>query len=234
MSTATKPWHLPERPVVVENTATTEENSTPQNHTPAPTAETAPAKQRTPLSRDQILDATQTCLSELGYDGTTIRKIASQLGCAVGSIYRYFKDKRDLLAGVTQRRFAPVLEKAEAGHALRDAIELYIRTAASEPEQYRLMFWLASLNDTQAERPLPDVIEQIIAKWAAQADTSADKVEEAWCMMHGGLMIGTPHQNLASRTLRLLGIEASSRPTMLPSSPVVVNAQAPEAEASVS
>ena len=59
----------------------------------------APTDGRTPthLSRDQILDATGRCLASRGYDATTIRTIAGVLDCAVGSIYRYFRDKRELL-----------------------------------------------------------------------------------------------------------------------------------------
>ena len=48
------------------------------------------------LGRRRILDATQRCLCQEGYDATTIRRIASQLGCAIGSIYRYFADKHEL------------------------------------------------------------------------------------------------------------------------------------------
>ena len=60
-------------------------------------SEAEPVRVPAVLSRGQILDATETCLAELGYDGTTIRAIAKRLDCAVGTIYRYFRDKRSLL-----------------------------------------------------------------------------------------------------------------------------------------
>ncbi|QDU70890.1 TetR/AcrR family transcriptional regulator [Mucisphaera calidilacus] len=232
MNTAAKPWHLPERPVVVESNLNDDPTKTNNDNAPQASDETK-TRQRTPLSRDQILDATQICLSELGYDGTTIRKIASQLGCAVGSIYRYFKDKRDLLAAVTQRRFQPVIELSANPQTLPAAVEKYIELAASEPEQYRLMFWLASLSDTQAERPLPAIIEQILATWAQQTDASADQIDEAWCTIHGGLMIGIKQHDLAGRVLRRMGVEPASRPVMLPKSPVVVDAAPAASEAQV-
>ena len=102
-----------------------------------------PPRRTATLDCDRILDATAHCIDELGYDDTTIRKIAKHLGCAVGSIYRYFTDKRELLSGVTQRRFEPVLVFSTGGGPVDDAEVLYERAALEQPEQYRLMFWLS-------------------------------------------------------------------------------------------
>ncbi|MEQ9454228.1 MAG: TetR/AcrR family transcriptional regulator [Phycisphaeraceae bacterium] len=202
MSSITKTWPLPERPVVVNPV----EKVTHNNHAEGNQQEqAAKPRSRAPLSRDQILEATQVCLNDLGYDGTTIRKIASQLGCAVGSIYRYFKDKRDLLAEVTQRRFDPVLELIEDGAPAARSLERYIEVASAEPEQYRLMFWLASLSDKEATRALPGMIEKLLAAWSMQTGASAEKLDAAWCVVHGGLMIGLPTQQLVDRAMAVLG-----------------------------
>ena len=147
------------------------------------------------LSRAQILHATAMCLAEEGYDGTTIRRIAKQLNCAVGSIYRYFDDKRSLLDAVTQARFEPVAQVA-AVSAERSAA-LYAHAAADEPQQYRLMFWLASISK-QDDKPeadqklipgVPPIVSQIIDEWARQMGDRR-KAERFWSQLHGRIMLG--------------------------------------------
>ncbi len=159
---------------------TTTESSAPA---PTPTVKT-PAVH---LSRAQILHATAICLAEVGYDGTTIRRIAKQLNCAVGSIYRYFEDKRSLLDAVTQARFEPVAQVAEVS-AERSAA-LYAHAAADEPQQYRLMFWLASVGRPDGVPGVPAVIQQIIEVWARQMGDRR-KAERFWAQLHGRIMLG--------------------------------------------
>src|SRR5690606_26188179 len=95
------------------------------------------------LSREQIMQATMASLTEEGYDATTIRKIAGRLDCAVGSIYRYYKDKQELLSLVTQQVLAPVVIALDAGESFHHSVAHYHRIVTQHPETYRLMFWLA-------------------------------------------------------------------------------------------
>lgn len=139
------------------------------------------------LSREQILDATLECLLADGYDGTTIRRIARELNCAVGSIYRYFTDKRELLDAVTQRRFVAVAEWIEGGATMREGFGAYAQVAGEQPELYRLMFWLQSVG---AENPqMPAIIERIIDGWARQL-SGRRTAERLWSHLHGGIMLG--------------------------------------------
>ncbi len=142
------------------------------------------------LDRDQILDATAACLDEEGYDGTTIRKIAKRLDCAVGSIYRYFTDKRELLDAVVQRRFEAVAEAVEAGDHPDATARLYLDAARSGPEQYRLMFWLAAVGRAPDQpAALPSVLERVLAGWANQlGDVNAARCR--WALLHGQVMLG--------------------------------------------
>lgn len=155
-------------------------------------------KRPTHLDRTQILDATEASLNQLGYDGTTIRQIAKRLNCAVGSIYRYFKDKRSLLDAVTQRRLSPVIQLLEEGASVEESLELYGQIARSEPQQYRLMFWLAIASGSSNDGPIgskdgvpavPKVILQILEAWAARLG-SAQEAQQLWALVHGQLMLG--------------------------------------------
>ena len=146
---------------------------------------------RTPthLSREQILDATAACLAEMGYDGTTIRRIAKRLDCAVGSIYRYFDDKRALLAAVVQRRFEPVIERIEQGAPIDSVADYYALIAGEQSELYRLMFWLASVGKEQQANTVPPAIRSIIEGWTKQIG-DARVAESYWSQLHGAIMLG--------------------------------------------
>ncbi|MBV7331169.1 TetR/AcrR family transcriptional regulator [Chloroflexi bacterium TSY] len=53
--------------------------------------------------RNEILDAATDLFAELGYNKTSIRKVAQRAGIADGTIYYYFKNKNDLLIGIIDR-----------------------------------------------------------------------------------------------------------------------------------
>ncbi|MCX5659829.1 MAG: TetR/AcrR family transcriptional regulator [Planctomycetota bacterium] len=149
------------------------------------------------LSREQILAATSRCLHQEGYDATTIRKIASLLNCAVGSIYRYFRDKHELLSIVTQQVLEPVVAANDSGESVERTARLYHQIVLSSPESYRLMFWLACQGalDTQEDEMagpghsrLPRVIRRIVDGWAARMGSAS--AERCWSMLHGLVLMG--------------------------------------------
>lgn len=140
------------------------------------------------LSRSQILLAADRVLAEAGYDGTTIRRIAGELDCAVGSIYRYFVDKRELLGAVVQRRFEPLAQRLEAGEPSAVAARAYVDLARAQPQYYHLMFWLAAV--AQPRRPaIPAVVRRMILAWSEQLG-GAD-AEQLWMRLHGAVTLGT-------------------------------------------
>ena len=185
-----RPADLLSRPVRVEPTVVGPPASASSSASEPDEGAPAAAKGRTtPLDRGQILDATAECLHENGYDGTTIRKIAGLLGCAVGSIYRYFEDKRELLDAVCQRRFHAVAEHAELGTHIAKTARLYLLAAAENPELYRLMFWLASVGRRESKQPPPAVVARVLDGWTDQLG-SYDAAVGLWGQLHGGIMLG--------------------------------------------
>lgn len=172
----------------------------------------------TPLDRESILLATAACLDEAGYEGTTIRRIARRLDCAVGSIYRYYADKRELLAEVCDRRFEPVREAAYT-ESPRAFAQRYLAAAEARPESYRLMFWLAALprasdasaTTVKAQTPetpeaheaiesleaqgvpgvpgVPGVVREIVEAWSRRLGSRAG-AERMWFHLHGRASLG--------------------------------------------
>ncbi|MEO0587932.1 MAG: TetR/AcrR family transcriptional regulator, partial [Planctomycetota bacterium] len=152
-------------------------------------SETDTPRRRPSLDRDRVLDATLVCLQEFGYDGTTIRRIARELGCAVGSIYRYFRDKRELLVALAEREFAGVEAAVTRNEPLDATIALYRRTADDCGSLYRLMFWLAGSEDSGPTLPRPVI--RVLDGWTL-ALGDRDKAERVWAQLHGSIMLNKP------------------------------------------
>ena len=139
------------------------------------------------LSRRPILEATEACFVETGYDGTTIRAIAARLDCAVGSIYRYFTDKRELLLAVGAAAMQPVIDGLEVGDSLETSRHRYAQQARRHAQLYRLVFWLAWTPQNQAALPQP--IQGIIDRWEDLLGDAA-AARRSWAELHGTIMLG--------------------------------------------
>ncbi len=61
----------------------------------------------TSSTRDQILDAAESLFAQRGYQGTTIKLVAEQVGVQGPALYKHFAGKRALYEEVLERLFAP-------------------------------------------------------------------------------------------------------------------------------
>lgn len=100
------------------------------------------------LTREVIHRAAADLLVESGYAEFSLRKLAARIGYTPTTIYRYFKDKDELVASVLMagfHEFGRVLAAAAAStpepFARMDAIgRAYIRFGLEHPVLYRVMF----------------------------------------------------------------------------------------------
>ena len=159
------------------------------------------------------MDVTAACLAEVGYDATTIRQIAKRLGCAVGSIYRYFSDKRCLLDTVSQQMLEPVAIMAEAGEPLERGMAMYHGLATRSPQVYRLMFWLSAVNDKAKSDgdsglddkgdTLPGVVKRIIDGWSVLLGNHL-LTQRCWATLHGTVLLGQNEGTVLALIRRLI------------------------------
>jgi len=141
------------------------------------------------LSRDQILDAAAACLADGGYESLTIRNLARRLDCAVGSIYRYFADKHELLTECGVRLMQPVVDELESPRPGYSAsVDRYFAAAESDPQLYQLMFWLPR---RMGENRLPAVIDRILSRWTELLGDSIE-ARRRFAAVHGQLTLGDP------------------------------------------
>ena len=100
--------------------------------------------------RRNILDITRELLIEQGITQLSIRMIAREVGCSVGTIYFYFENKDVLIHALIEEGFEKLIQiQEEAETTISDPLERlgalcrnYILFALENPEYYEIMFTL--------------------------------------------------------------------------------------------
>ena len=100
--------------------------------------------------RRKILDVTRELLINKGITQVSIRLIAKQVECSVGTIYFYFKDKDELVHALIEEGFEKLIELQEKTESqypepierLKALCKNYINFALENPEYYEIMFML--------------------------------------------------------------------------------------------
>jgi TetR/AcrR family fatty acid metabolism transcriptional regulator len=82
-----------------------------------------PAKPKAEPRRREILEAAGRVFAREGFE-TTIAEVATEAGVAVGSIYRYFKNKEELRLAVAEAKAERVLAGTEATVSLSAPLEV--------------------------------------------------------------------------------------------------------------
>jgi len=108
--------------------------------------------------RAALLAAAAGWLDEQGAQALTLRELARAAGVSHAAPYHHFASRDELLAGVAELAFdrladalAAAAGATDAGHALLDIGEAYVREALAHPAQFRLMF--GPLLARKAEHP---------------------------------------------------------------------------------
>ncbi len=150
--------------------------------------------------RRRAVDAAIRLFADHGYDGVSVRMLASELGVSAMTPYRYFENKEELFAVVRTeafRRFADRQQRAarvDAPERLRALGAAYVAFATEQPESYRIMFELKQSTaehypalESEQERAfsfLLEAVRQAIDAGVMQGDpvTTAHLM---WAQVHG-------------------------------------------------
>lgn len=105
-------------------------------------------RERGSLSREEILQAAGQVLEKYGYEGITMRRIATESGCSLASPYVHFKNQSEILQALISQGEADLtrrLREAEAKHAdlhqkLSEIAHAYWAFGTNNRELHRLMF----------------------------------------------------------------------------------------------
>lgn len=125
-------------------------------------------------SREAILDAALALMSESGYEGATVAKIAKASGLPASSIYWHFGSKAGVLAAVMERgadtfftltrdsQLPPEKPEAEPFEKLMLRLHLARKAFEANPEFLRLLFLLI------LAEPRNEAVAAIVARINAQ------------------------------------------------------------------
>lgn len=118
--------------------------------------------ERREQTRTALLDATISCLVELGFSGTTTTEVTRRAGVSLGALLHHFPSKADLLAAavghVLERRqdeFRETMAGLDPGADRIDAAIDLLWSAFSGPTFTAwLELWVASRTDTELGRQM--------------------------------------------------------------------------------
>jgi AcrR family transcriptional regulator len=64
--------------------------------------------------RSEILAAAQTCFARAGFHQTSMQEICAEAGMSPGNLYRYFRSKEEIIAGIAERDRAETAQQFAA------------------------------------------------------------------------------------------------------------------------
>jgi AcrR family transcriptional regulator len=85
--------------------------------------------------REQILEAAMVCFAKRGFHQTSMHDVSAEAGISVGLIYRYFKNKEEVIAALAdehKKDIGELLERAREAPTLLEAMEVLFTSHCCE------------------------------------------------------------------------------------------------------
>lgn len=111
------------------------------------------------IKKENILESARKVLSEQGISKLSLRKIAAETGCAAPSIYYYFRNKQEIVAGLWEDIAPDLLRQLNAAS---DKDTLYCDFWRQRPDDFKLFIthpeYYPHVSQTQAYRNLHETL----------------------------------------------------------------------------
>lgn len=134
------------------------------------------------IMKEALFEATVAVLKEHGVDGMTMDRVAAAAGVAKGSLYRYFRSKRELLDFVYAKAVAPIFQELDeivareqpAAEKLADQLRALLDHVAKYAEVFALLFEdgttrsLLQLSERSNHRAASERLAQIFRQGIAE------------------------------------------------------------------
>lgn len=117
--------------------------------------------------RTQILEAAMTCFAECGFHQTSMHDISAEAGISVGLIYRYFKNKEEVIAALAaehKKDIAELLERAGEAPTLLEAMEILFTSHCCERSPQIISAFVVDLFAEASRNPQVAKIVRNVAK----------------------------------------------------------------------
>ena len=171
--------------------------------------------------RGEILAAAEQIFVADGYEGATIRKIATAVGVSSTALYLHFKDKAEILSEICREAFAALSARQEVLAAaetdpvvrLRNMLRCYIEFGFENVNAYRLAFMTyTAISVEDSESLTRKVAAELYAGFEAGVSQAVGKgrtpeeltvlAQILWASVHGlvSIMVMKPHFEWADRS----------------------------------
>jgi len=138
--------------------------------------------------KQKILDAALRIFAENGYSKVSMRKIAGLIDYSATTIYRFFRNKEELLGAIAAETYGDLaarFEKVSAKHddrpvvLLKSLVEEYILFCLERPDMYRMFSEIASfeIEDGVVYERLGGNRHQVFQSWFGGIRQAIDRGE---------------------------------------------------------
>lgn len=117
------------------------------------------------VAAEAMLDSAERAMIAHGYERATMQQIASEAGCAAGTFYLYFKNKRELLDAICARHAKAAFAEARAQldkpedplERVRMGLEAFLRYGQKHRDFFRLFFTALPMRHRIIKQEMPGV-----------------------------------------------------------------------------
>ena len=132
-------------------------------------------QERRDATRLKLLDATITCLVEIGYAGTTLQRVQERAGVSRGALLHHFARKEDMLVAAVHHLATAQSEdlRASAAHGRTAGLAMLQEQMSGPVFLAGLEFWLAARTEPalrEALRPAEREVGQVLRALFAGAE----------------------------------------------------------------
>ncbi|MCK6502162.1 TetR/AcrR family transcriptional regulator [Myxococcota bacterium] len=121
--------------------------------------------------RREILDAARAAVEAHGLDGLTVEEVARRSEFAVGSIYRYFRSKEDLVDMLLMELAAPYLDDVDAAlaaerpfeQAFDGFLDVLVRHASEDLPALQLLYAVPGTAGTETRQRVREAAQRHFA-----------------------------------------------------------------------
>lgn len=159
----------------------------------------APVQQRSARRLARILDACAEVLEETGYDELSTRAVAGRAGVPIGSVYRFFPNKRAMAESLARRNL----------DAYTDRITARLTAPAGRPLQWRHAMDVVVDEYLAMKRTMPGfaLVEFTVPAPHAFRQANYEVADRLRALLAGPLGLDTADERL--RTAFLVGVETA-------------------------
>jgi AcrR family transcriptional regulator len=181
-------------------------------------------------TRDAIFRAAAELLDGAGYEAFSLRKLAARIGYTPTTIYRYFRDKDELVGAVMLESYAAftsalgaAADRADDPFACIDALgHAYVEFGLAHPVMYRVLFmqrpdiWLRmpparveAVCGADAFQLLVSAVECAVGTGRSRTKNVESASLALWALMHGIVSLSLAMPALAEPAQRKKMVEGA-------------------------